>query len=164
MSTHLLSMNIHIAYAEDHTILRHTICSLLKEQGFTVNSFVNGKEMITALECMSALPQVCIINVNMPFLNGFDTARHICQYFPSIRILAYSMSTHDFNIIQMLESGATGYVFKGGDIGELYDAVVAIYQKGFYLNEEVSKVVLDYLQHVPVVPGGQRIVRRKVLQ
>lgn len=141
--------SIHIAYAEDHAMLRNAINGLLKEQGFTVNSFANGKEMIAALECMVVLPQVCIINVNMPYLNGFDTALHIRQYFPSVRILAYSMSTYDRNIVQMLGSGATGYVFKSGDIEELYEAIVAICHKGFYLNEEVSRVVLKYLQTVP---------------
>jgi two-component system invasion response regulator UvrY len=137
---------IHIAYAEDHIRLRTITCELLKEKGFIVSVFDDGKEMIKQLCNMPELPDVCIININMPHLDGFETIRHIRKDFSLVKVLVYSMSDYDTDIIKILSHGANGYLIKNGNIEELCKAVIAVHEKGVYFDEAVSKIVLKYLR------------------
>ena len=141
-------LHIHVAYAEDHEVLRNAITTLLQEKGFTVSAFANGKEMVEQLHCMETLPQLCIVNLNMPQMDGYATTRYIREHFTDIKVLVYSLSNYDMDIIHLLSAGACSYLVKNGEIEELCEAIKMVYEKGVYLNEGVSKVVLNYLQRI----------------
>jgi DNA-binding NarL/FixJ family response regulator len=127
---------------------RNAISGLLQNHGFTVSTFTNGKEMIEQMHCMQTLPDVCIVNVNMPHMNGYATTRYIRKNFTSVKVIVYSMSNYDMDIIYMFGAGASSYLVKNGDIEELVLAIKTIHEKGVYLNEGISKVVLQYLQRI----------------
>jgi DNA-binding NarL/FixJ family response regulator len=139
--------SIHVAYAEDHVMSRIATAKLLEEKGFIVSAFSNGKEMLEQLQDM-LVPDVCIININMPQLNGFETIQRLRKQFVGVKVLVYSISDYDTDIIKILSYGANGYLIKNGNVDELYHAIVSVHEKGFYMDDEVSKVVLRYLERM----------------
>lgn len=138
---------IYVAYAEDHVMSRIATAKLLEEKGFIVSAFSNGKEMLEQLQDM-LVPDICIININMPQLNGFETIQRLRKQFVGVKVLVYSISDYDTDIIKILSYGANGYLIKNGNVDELYHAIVSVHEKGFYMDDEVSKVVLRYLERM----------------
>jgi DNA-binding NarL/FixJ family response regulator len=92
------------------------------------------------------VPDVCVLDVNMPVLNGFETAKALRYKCPGMKILAFSMNNDEKNIVGMLRSGANGYITKGGSPEELKKAIETVYREGCYFNTEVGKTILHYLR------------------
>ena len=84
---------IHIALADDHTILRKGVAEILsKFDDMTVTIEAgNGKELIEKLASAAELPDICIVDINMPEMNGYETAAEIRKHWPDVKILALSM-------------------------------------------------------------------------
>jgi two-component system invasion response regulator UvrY len=138
---------IHIAIADDHTILRKGVVEILsKFDNMTVIMEANnGKELIAKLQSATTLPDVCIVDINMPEMNGYDTASEIKKNWPDIKILALSMYDTELNVIKMLRSGANGYVLKDSDPEDLRIAITKVYKDGFYHSELVTGRMLNIL-------------------
>jgi DNA-binding NarL/FixJ family response regulator len=139
---------IHIAYAEDHDLLRIATTNLLAGRGFIVNAFANGKELLDQLHIMDPLPDLCIINMNMPKLNGLETMYGIRKDFKKLKVLVYSLSNYDRDVLKMIRHGANGYLIKNGDIDQLYEAIISIYKYGFYVDEEIDTIVTRQLKRL----------------
>lgn len=131
---------ITIAIADDHTILRKGVIELINSFGpfKVVIDAVNGKDLIEQLEAATTLPHVCVMDINMPELNGYETAAILKQRWPAIKILALSMYSNEYSIIKMLRNGAHGYILKETDPSELQEAILSIYQHSYYHSELVS--------------------------
>lgn len=137
---------ITIAMVDDHYQHRNGICEFLEQLGLTVLfQAENGKAALEKLES-GLLPDVCIIDVNMPVMDGFETARAIRRKFPMQKIMAYSMNNDEKNVIRMFQSGANGYILKGGDPEELKKAIIALHNKEYYFNSDIGKILLTYLR------------------
>lgn len=123
---------------DDHVLLRNGLAGLVKELGYEVLFEAdNGKEFIEKLQPAS-LPDIVLMDINMPKMDGYETAAWIKQQHPDIRILALSMYDDEQSIIRMLKSGAGGYILKDTEPGELKRAMEAICNKGFYYSETVT--------------------------
>jgi len=122
-----MSFPLFIALADDHEMLRKSIAGLLQINGFIIVQAANGKELITQLDGCNTLPDVCIIDSNMPEMNGCETAKYVRKKWPSVRILGLSMMSNDKDIIKMIGCGADGYLFKGNIVEELIEAVTQIH-------------------------------------
>jgi len=131
---------IKIAIADDHTILRKGVIELINSFGEfrVIFDAVNGKDLIEKIQAAAEKPEICLLDINMPEMNGYETASYLRTNFPNIRILALSMYDHEFSIIKMLRSGANGYILKETDPLELRSALLAIHTKNFYHSEQVS--------------------------
>ncbi len=138
---------IHIALADDHTILRKGVAEILsKFDDMTVTiEASNGKELIEKLSAAATLPDICIVDINMPEMNGYDTAAEIRKHWPDVKILALSMYDTELNIIKMLRNGANGYVLKDSDPEDLRVAISRICKDGFYHSELVTGRMLNIL-------------------
>lgn len=138
---------IKVALADDHTILRKGVAEILS--GFdgieVAMQAANGKELIAKLESATEVPDVCIIDINMPEMNGYDTAAAIKKSWPKIKILALSMYDTELNIIKMLRNGANGYVLKDNDPEDLKVAIKEVHKNGFYHSELVTGRMLHLL-------------------
>lgn len=123
---------------DDHVLLRNGLAGLVKELGYEVLFEAdNGKEFIEKLQPAN-LPDIVLMDINMPKMDGYETAAWIKQQHPGIRILALSMYDDEHSIIRMLKSGAGGYILKDTEPGELKRAMEAICNKGFYYSEMVT--------------------------
>lgn len=127
---------IRIALVDDHVILRKSLTVLIEllEDFEIVLEAGNGEEMIAALKTKPQ-PDIVLLDINMPVMNGVETARWLKKYHPKVKILALSMIKNDFVIVRMLRNGAKGYILKDCEPGELKAALHQIYEKGFYYNE-----------------------------
>src|ERR1700743_3073957 len=97
---------IKVALADDHTILRKGVAEILSKFDDTdvMMEAANGKELIAKLQAAATLPDVCIVDINMPEMNGYDTAAEIKKHWPDIKILALSMYDTELNVIKMLRN------------------------------------------------------------
>jgi two-component system, NarL family, invasion response regulator UvrY len=138
---------IRVALADDHHLFRKGVEELIGyfENIQVLYSVANGKELINLLSAATILPHVCILDINMPELNGFETAKQIRQIWPEIKILAVSFYDSQFNILGMLRAGAGGYLLKNTQPDILKKAIETIYQNGFFHSDMVSGKVIHQI-------------------
>lgn len=139
---------ITVVVADDHTIVREGICSLIdgKADIQVVGEAEDGREAIDKVEAL--LPDVVLMDITMPRLNGLEATRQIKKMFPQIKILALTMYTNEEYILQILQAGASGYVIKQAAPAELISAIHAVYRGDSFLSPSISKTIIDeYLKH-----------------
>jgi DNA-binding NarL/FixJ family response regulator len=139
---------ITVLVAEDHTIVRKGICSLIdgKADLQVVGEAEDGREAIEKVVALS--PDVVLMDITMPQLNGLEATRQIKKMFPQIKILALTMYTNEEYILQILQAGASGYVVKQAAPAELISAIHAVYRGDSFLSPSISKTIIDeYLKH-----------------
>ncbi|MBK7306997.1 MAG: response regulator transcription factor [Chitinophagaceae bacterium] len=129
---------IKIALVDDHSLLRMGLASLMESQGNTVLFEAdNGKEFVNKLDANN-LPQIVLMDINMPEMDGFETTQWLKQHYPGVLVLALSMYDNETSIIRMLKCGAKGYILKDSEPAELKTAIDNILSKGFYYSDLVS--------------------------
>jgi DNA-binding NarL/FixJ family response regulator len=114
---------ITVLVADDHTIVRKGICSLLDAKSGieVVGEASDGYE---AIQMASSLqPDVVLMDITMPHLNGLEATRQIKKDFPQIKILALTMHTNEEYVLKILKAGAAGYVLKHAAPAELITAI-----------------------------------------
>jgi DNA-binding NarL/FixJ family response regulator len=138
-----------ILLADDHSVVRHGFRRILdaQEDMEVVGEVSNGRE---AVDQASALqPDVIIMDVTMPELNGIEATRRISETVPRARVLALSMHRDGVYVREILRAGARGYLLKDSSEADLIAAVRAVAQGEGYLSPAVSDAVLsDYRKHV----------------
>ncbi len=139
--------NIRVLMAEDHTIVRKGLISLLKdEMGIeVVGEAENGREAINKVE--ELMPDIVVMDISMPLLNGLDATRQIKKRFPDVIVLILTMHIDDAYILEVMQAGASGYIIKKAVPTELVSAIQAVYHGDIYLSPKVSKkVIQEYLK------------------
>ena len=132
-----------LVLVDDHVLLRSGLAGLVKNLGHNVLfEASNGNDFIGKLT-PELLPQIVLMDINMPEKDGYETTQWLKTNFPEIKVLALSMYDSETSIIRMLKSGAKGYILKDSDPSELQAAIDAIMSKGFYYSELVSGKVIS---------------------
>lgn len=137
-----------IALVDDHALLRNGLASLIESfDGYSVLFQAdNGKDFIQQLQA-DTMPDIILLDITMPEMNGFETASWIRQNAPSIKILVLSMMDNDEIVISMLKAGARGYILKDSKPAVFKQALDNIRDSGFFMNELVSNKMLNYVRH-----------------
>jgi len=133
------SLKSAVVLVDDHVLLRNGLASLIGSFGEYVILFEasSGKDFIRQLK-PRFLPELVLLDINMPEMDGYDTALWLKRNFPEVKILALSMYDTDNCIIRMLKNGAKGYVLKDIEPSELKLALDSVIKKGFYYSEMVT--------------------------
>lgn len=142
-------MSIRVVLADDHRIIREGIRNLLdREQGIdVVGEASDGHEVIQKNRELQ--PDVLVMDITMPNLNGIDATRKIIKQNPETRIIALSMHSDHHFVAEMLQAGATAYLLKDCVYDELVQAIQLVHQGKTYLSPEVaSLLVKDYRSQV----------------
>ncbi len=130
---------IMIAVVDDHTLFKNGVAALMNEfselkVAFEADNGVHMQQMLLK----HPKPQVILMDINMPLMDGYQATRWLKQNHPDIKVLALSMFEDDAAVLQMLRNGACGYVLKESKPRELLEAIKTITAKGVYINEMVS--------------------------
>jgi DNA-binding NarL/FixJ family response regulator len=114
-------------------------------QGYHVTGeWNNGKELVAMIKSID-IPDIALLDINMPEMDGYETASWLQQQYPQVRIIALSMYDDEKSIIRMIKSGARGYVLKDADPAELRKAFDDVMSKGYYYSDLVSGVLIHSL-------------------
>lgn len=138
---------IKIAIADDHEIFREGFKLLLRDQSEAalVGEAENGRELLKIVE--ETKPDVVIVDIKMPVLDGVDACKVIRKKFPDVQVIALSMFNEDSLIVDMLEAGAKGYLLKNTNKQELLTAVRAVYEGNTYYcsatSEKLTRMIAD---------------------
>jgi DNA-binding NarL/FixJ family response regulator len=135
--------------ADDHTVVRHGVRMILtaEEDLEVVGEASNGREAVSEAERLQ--PDVVVMDVTMPELNGIEATRRIGEVAPRTRVLALSMHKDSVYVREILRAGARGYLLKDSPEGDLVNAVRAVARGEGFLSSGVSEAVLsDYRRHV----------------
>lgn len=135
-------MEIKVIIADDHAIIREGLKSLLEKKGVIVLDIVgNGRE---AVEKTIALePDIIIMDISMPDLNGVEATARICREAPVTKIIALSIHSSKTIIDKMFAAGASGYLLKESAFSELYYAVQQVFQGNFYLTPAIAGMYVN---------------------
>lgn len=139
-------MKINIGITDDHQLLLKSLCILLESfPSFTVVlEATNGEILLQKLEAATVLPDIILIDVNMPVMNGIQAAAALSGKYPQIKLVALSMRDDDSAVIGMIGAGCCAYLLKDIHPNELEKALLEVYEYGFrfgdVLNEELGRV------------------------
>lgn len=137
-----------IVLVDDHILLRTGLASLVKNLGHEVLFEAdNGKEFTEKLES-PFLPDVVLLDINMPEMDGYATAQWLKSNHPDIKVLALSMYDNETSIIRMLKCGAKGYILKDSEPAELNAAIDALMNKGYYYSDLVSGKLIHAINKI----------------
>jgi DNA-binding NarL/FixJ family response regulator len=154
-----------VAIADDHRLIAESLSYLINDSPeFQVTLLANnGKLLLEALEKSGEVPEICILDINMPVQNGVETAREISNRFPEIRLLALSMNDDEASVIQMIRAGCRGYLLKDCTQAELHRALHEIFTKGFYYSDFVTgKLVHTINKEEKTSETGIRLTEREM--
>jgi len=137
---------IKIAIIDDHPIVREGVIRVLSEFD-EINILFEAENGLDMQKKFSpeSLPDVILMDIQMPVMDGYAATSWVRTNFPHIHILALSMHNDDNSIIRMLRNGAGGYVLKESKPTDLVHAMKTIAQKGVYLNEQVTGKLIHTL-------------------
>lgn len=138
-----------ILLADDHAVVRNGFRMILnaQEDMEVVGEAANGRQVIDL--AMELQPDLVVMDVTMPELNGIEATRRICETAPRTRVLALSMHKDAVYVREILRAGAKGYLLKDSSEGDLLAAVRAVARGDGYLSPPVADAVLnDYRKHV----------------
>lgn len=139
-----MSNVIYIAIVDDHALFRKGLASLINlfPTYKVLFDAANGKDFIAQLK-PPALPDIVLLDISMPEMDGYDTADWIRANHPDIRIIALSTMDSETAIIKMIRHGAKGYVLKDAEPAELKTAFHEVLTKGFFYNDLVTRKVMQ---------------------
>ena len=138
-----MNKEIKILLADDHTIVRQGLARLLEDQTDlrVVGEATNGR---MALEKATALkPDIVIMDIAMPLMNGIEAAKRIRKQLPETKILILSMYSHEHYIHQLLETGISGYLLKDSSGRDIISAIKAAMKGETFLSPSISKKVVE---------------------
>jgi two-component system, NarL family, invasion response regulator UvrY len=141
-----LNKKIQVAVADDHSLLRQALAKLINSfENFTVLFEANNGNEIKSRLAKHVIPDIVLLDVNMPDMDGYETAQWLHTNYPQIKVLALSMFSDENIIIRMLRLGAKGYILKNAEPEELKEALNSVLEKDFYLSEYISGKIVSGL-------------------
>jgi len=157
-------MPIRILLAEDHVMVRQGLRALLEQAGMAViGEASDGPEALRLAH--EQHPDVAVLDIGMPYLNGIETARRLREALPQTKIVLLTMHTEDPYVLEAMQAGAVGYVLKTQATLDLVQAIRDVLQGEIYLSPRVSRtIVTAYLTRSDLPPDPLTSREREVLQ
>ncbi len=157
-------MSVRILIADDHQMMRDGLRVLIEqEEGMEVVAEADSGLSVTEL-AQQHRPDVVVMDVAMPGLNGIEATRRVRASLPEVKIVALSMHSDKRFVAGMFGAGASAYLLKKSAFGELTQAIRAVVAGQTYISPRIAHLVLeDYVRHVPgeLRPGSEALTARE---
>lgn len=141
---------IQVAMVDDHILLRQGLASVINSfAGYKVIYEANNGKQFTEWLNPANLPDLVLLDINMPEMNGHETALWLHTHYPQVKFIALSMMNDERSIIKMLQNGARGYLLKDAEIEDLKKALHDVTHKGIYINHILYKHIVDSIHGIP---------------
>lgn len=140
-----------IVVTDDHKLFRKGIMALLSDFDFIgeINEAGNGAELISLLESMNQIPDIILLDLRMPEMDGFEAQKRISELYPEIKIIILTMEDDEQFILHLIHEGVNGYLFKNADPEEMELALKNVLEKGFYFSDSISNLIISNLVNQP---------------
>ncbi|MFN8306245.1 MAG: response regulator transcription factor [Ferruginibacter sp.] len=153
-----------IVIVDDHLLIAKAISSIIEQfHNYEVLYEVeNGQELQQKFRQKKNIPDIVLLDISMPIMDGFDTAAWIRKDHPEVKVMALTMQGDDASLIRMIKAGAIGYLNKNIHPSELVKALDAITTKGFYYPDWATSLLLHSLSNpANSVEAGVKISERE---
>lgn len=147
----IYSMTYNIAIVDDHILIAKAIAGVIENfpNYHVLYEAENGKALIEKFKNPKNIPDIVLLDITMPVMDGFETAKWLREHHPEVLILALSMQSDDLSLIKMIKSGANGYLLKNIQPIELNRALDELTSKGFYYPEWAASKIFSSLSAEP---------------
>lgn len=127
-------MSYKVAIVDDHLLIAKAISGIISDfDGFEVLYEVeNGKKLLDRLNSDINKPDIVLLDISMPVMDGYETAGWLRQKYPDIKVMALTMNSDDASLVRMIKSGAKGYLQKNIHPMELHNGLIKLVSTGFY--------------------------------
>ncbi len=109
----------------------------------------NGQDLIDKL-AMADIPQICMLDINMPVLNGYDTMSALKAMYPQMKFLVLTSIDNEYSITRMIRNGANGFLLKSCSPDDIVEALNSIHGSGYYYSDAVTSGIYEVAQQVNV--------------
>jgi two-component system response regulator DegU len=136
-----MNKKLKVYIADDHTLFRKAMVNLIKTFGnvAVVKDAENGKELLLLIKAEA--PDVAIVDLQMPVMDGAETCENIVQKYPNVKIIILTMHDSERYILHMMETGVHAFLLKNTEPEELEEAIKSVVEKDFYHNDLVAAVL-----------------------
>jgi len=157
-------MNTRVLVADDHPVVRQGLKSLLTREGFSVvGEAADGREALRQVEALH--PDVALLDLAMPSLNGLDAAREIMQSSAGTKVVILTQHAEEPYILEALRAGVHGYVLKSQSVSDVVQAIRDVTRGKLYVSPTISEVVVSAYRGQTRLPADLLTTReREVLQ
>jgi DNA-binding NarL/FixJ family response regulator len=136
-----------LAIVDDHLLFGSSLEKLINtfDQFKVQFKARNGVELQEKLANQKSVPEIILLDINMPVMNGFETVKWLTENYPEIKVLALSVEDNEKVILKMIRGGAKGYFLKDIHPDELREALLIVIDKGYYYSERVTSTMINAL-------------------
>lgn len=134
-----------VIIVDDHLLLSQALATMVNsfQQFHVLDLASNGLHLIEKLDASTQSPDLILMDVNMPKMNGIETTKWLKEHHPDIKVLALSVEDHDETILKMIKAGAKGYILKDSEKSVLEKALLDVIENDFYHSKQVTEIFLN---------------------
>ena len=134
---------INVLLADDHILVRDALCYLLEAQG-DIKIVATAADGVEAVEkAMILCPDVAVLDISMPRMDGIEAARHICEHCSKTKIVMLTIYHTEEHVRHAVQAGASGFVLKDAAGQELVAAIHTLHEGGRYFSSKIEKLIND---------------------
>ena len=159
--TYTINNMIKVALADDHILLRNALASLIDSYGDckVIHLAANGRNLVDLIQS-GQTPDVTILDLNMPQMDGFETAEWLQKNHPEIHVLMLTMYDSELSLIRLLQAGVKGFLKKDTHPDELKFALHSVMQSGYYYSNHTTGKLVNLFRNNP---DGNNSLRKAML-
>jgi DNA-binding NarL/FixJ family response regulator len=150
---------IDIVITDDHKLFRKGIAALLEDLEMVNKIYEagNGEELLRLLKETKPLPDLILLDLNMPEMDGFEATKKLKKQFPEVKIIILTMEDDEQFILHLVNEGVNGYLNKSADTDEVELAIEKVMKMDFYFPDEISKLIFSNLKKF-----GKSKIKKKI--